>query len=170
MICTPFASLFLALIFQPIHADPAAPVTLKSLQNMGKNELEALYRAGATFQPMQGFYPGTALPKPGSPLGNWRSDFIGLAWKGKNLYPEQGVMVNQVGRREMVRAELEQGVSWLDDKPSVIFDYRIGPRWAQKARDEVRQVAPGLYLGIMYVREGNCPRQAMFFVLEECQP
>ena len=37
------------------------------------------------------------------------------------------------------------------------------------ARDEIREVAPGLYLGLMF-RRRSCPQYKTFFALEVCTP
>ena len=44
------------------------------------------------------------------------------------------------------------GPSWLDGAPSMILDYRGTSRIYGNYRDEIREVAPGLYLGLMYDR------------------
>lgn len=164
-----FAGTLVALLVAPIHAEPkTTELSLKSLQKMRTCELEALYRAGTIFEPKQGFHEARAFPKPDSQFPVWRSELLNLVWKGKHLYPEQGFMLNQVGKKQIVAAEISKDVSWLDGKPSVIFDYANGPKWASKARDEVRQIAPGLYLGVMYLRDCPCPKQKMYFALQEC--
>ena len=147
-----------------------AQITLNidSLGKMSTSQLEELYRNGKVFEPSDGYLKGRAFPKPDKLGHQLRSEAIGLVWKGKNIYTNEAIMLNQVGKKQKVAASISKEESWLDGKPSVIFDYASGPKWAQKARDEVREIAPGLYLGIMYFRDCPCPKMGMFFALENC--
>jgi hypothetical protein len=66
----------------------------------------------------------------------------------------------------VVRAQVYQGPSWLDGQPSLILDYSQTSRVYENNRDEIRQVAPGLWLGIMYDRTTSPPGLVMYFALE----
>jgi hypothetical protein len=94
-------------------------------------------------------------------------------WKGK-VFDGCGTMVNRwcLGL-ESVPANVYEGCSWLDGNPSLILDYRGRSKviW-RNARDEVRQVCPGLYLGIMYRDKGCTPERVRFFILtsDACSP
>lgn len=154
------------LLVLPLKAQ--SPVSLDSLGKMNSLQLEELYRNGKVFEPTDGYLKGKAFPKPDKFAHKLRSETIGLVWKGKNIYTKDAIMLNQVGKKQMVAASISNEESWLDGKPSVIFDYASGPKWAQNARDEVREIAPGLYLGIMYFRDCPCPKMGMFFALEQC--
>ena len=60
------------------------------------------------------------------------------------------------------------GPSCLDGKPSIVMDYgETSLVWAD-VRDEVREVAPGLYLGRMYRLKPCGPEFQMFFALQAC--
>jgi hypothetical protein len=59
------------------------------------------------------------------------------------------------------------GPSWLDGAPSLILDYE-GTSWVYADyRDEIRQIGPGLWLGLMYDRTTWPHRRVMMFALEE---
>ena len=162
-----YASLVTTLLLTlPVNGQ--TPLNFDSLGKMSSLQLEELYRNGKAFEPSDGYLKGRAFPKPDKFGHQLRSESISLVWKGKNIYTKDAIMLNQVGKKQMIAASISKDESWLDGKPSVIFDYAIGPKWAQKARDEVREIAPGLYLGIMYYRECPCPKIAMFFALENC--
>ena len=162
-----YASLLTTLLLVlPINGQ--TPLSFESLGKMNSHQLEELYRNGKVFEPSDGYLKGKAFPKPDKLGHQLRSEAIGLVWKGKNIYTKEAIMLNQVGKKQKVAASISKEESWLDGKPSVIFDYASGPKWAQKARDEVREIAPGLYLGIMYYRDCPCPKMAMFFALENC--
>ena len=160
---TLLATVVLAL---PLKAQTT--LNIDSLGKMSASQLEELYRNGKVFEPRDGYLKGRAFPKPDKLGHQLRSEAIGLVWKGKNIYTKEAIMLNQVGKKQKVAASISKEESWLDGKPSVIFDYASGPKWAQKARDEVREIAPGLYLGIMYFRDCPCPKMGMFFALENC--
>ena len=57
----------------------------------------------------------------------------------------------------MVRGQLYEGPSWLDGRPSLVLDYSQTSRIYADNRDEIRQVAPGLFLGLMYNRTTSPP-------------
>lgn len=135
-------------------------------------ELESLYRTLAAVELPCGYYRGTVLVRKES-LRPTAAGATRIVWQGKYVCPARGRMINRVFGKPAVPAELLIGESWLDGGPSQVFDYACSPaRFARKARDEVREIRPGLYLGIMYVREEcECPRLANFFLLErECCP
>jgi hypothetical protein len=67
-----------------------------------------------------------------------------------------------VGRA--IPADVYVGESWADGRPSLIFDYSRSRLWPD-VRDEVREVAPGLYLGVMY-RGGAPANPPMYFTLD----
>ncbi len=66
----------------------------------------------------------------------------------------------------MIRGQLYQGPSWLDGAPALVLDYSQTSRIYADNRDEIRQVAPGLFLGLMYDRTTAPPRLSMYFALE----
>ena len=73
-------------------------------------------------------------------------------WQGKVFEPGQTSAVNRFFGMRLVRAQVYQGPSWLDGQPSLILDYSQTSRVYANNRDEIRQVAPGLFLGLMYDR------------------
>jgi hypothetical protein len=125
-----------------------------------------LYRgAGATSIPT-GTFAGRASPAPGTRRGIRQSKIIGLLWKGKEL-PGDGTMVNRLAFGvHAVRADVSIGESWLDGRPSIILDYANTSRLFGKARDEMREISPGLYLGLTYVRKCPGPKLVMFYSVQ----
>jgi hypothetical protein len=47
--------------------------------------------------------------------------------------------------------------SRLDGNPCIVLDYSKTSRVAGFVRDEIRQIAPGLYIGLVYVRSRRVP-------------
>ena len=61
-------------------------------------------------------------------------------------------------------AKVYRDISWLDGKPTIVIDYAKTSFFAQKIRDEIREVEPGLYLGKVWW--GN--KRVLDFALETC--
>lgn len=140
------------------------PQTMADLVRMSQPDLEALYSASPPAPVPSGFVPGRAIRSPGSRLTSARSRATGLAWQGK-VFRDDGTMVNRVfGGVRALPAEVYVAESLLDGKPSLVLDYSKSKLWPN-VRDEIREVSPGLYLGIMY--DGSpVAKQKMFFTLD----
>jgi hypothetical protein len=67
---------------------------------------------------------------------------------------------------EAVRAGVYVGESWLDGRPALVMDYCGLSRLFPDVRDELREVAPGLFLGLTYRRDCPGPRLVTFFALD----
>ena len=74
--------------------------------------------------------------------------------------------VNRFFGLPMIRAQVFQDQSWLDGAPALVLDYSRTSRVYAQYRDEIRQVAPGLFLGLMYARTTPQPTLRMYFALE----
>jgi len=75
-----------------------------------------------------------------------------LAWKGKVFNREKGDLKNKIlpFGIKAVRAKVYKQASWFDGKETIVLDYSKTSFLARKVRDEIREVAPGLYLGLVY--------------------
>ncbi|WP_206429604.1 hypothetical protein [Mycolicibacterium nivoides] len=92
-------------------------------------------------------WPGTWLAKPLALLVRV------IIWQGKVLDRREGVLRNKVtpfGIR-LVKARLSIASSWVDDGDCVLIDYSTTSFLARMVRDEIRQVGPGLYLGVVWL-------------------
>jgi hypothetical protein len=147
---------------------PAGPgvVTLDQLLAMSSAELDAVYRQGAAVAIPAGRIRGTAILSPGTRRTRALSRGARLMWQGKVFEPGQSSAVNRFFGMRLVRAQVYQGPSWLDGQPSLILDYSQTSRVYADNRDEIRQVAPGLFLGLMYDRTTSPPGLVMYFALE----
>ena len=92
-----------------------------------------------------------------------------LLWQGKVIEADEATAVNRFFGMRMIRGQLYEGPSWLDGRPSLILDYSQTSRIYADNRDEIRQVAPGLFLGLMYNRTTAPPELSMCFALETPQ-
>ena len=75
-----------------------------------------------------------------------------LAWKGKVFSREKGDLKNKIlpFGIKAVRAKVYKEASWFDGKETIVLDYSKTSFLARKVRDEIREVAPGLFLGLVY--------------------
>lgn len=136
----------------------------RQLLRMSRSELDRLFRAGEATAPA-GAVDGTAIVAPGTRLAPALARCLGLAWRGKVFYPDRGELLNRVlpGGRLTGRARFYSDASWLDQRETIVLDYsdsRSG--LLRPIRDEIREVAPGLYLGITYWKS----RRTIGFALE----
>lgn len=140
-------------------------VKTMELMQMSQAELDELYKnipAGAT---PDGDGKGTVVTVAGFRLGKVLSSLVNLiAWQGKVFYREQEFLLNKITplRSKSIKAKVYRGDSWLVDGESIILDYSHTSFVAQKIRDEIREVAPGTYLGNAYW--GN--KRVLCFALE----
>ena len=106
-----------------------------------------------------GFGSGTALI--GS--GMLRRLLAGVArvgfWRGK-VFSADGTSLRNVitpfGLRA-IGAAVRHDVSIADGRPCVVLDYAQTSRVARWIRDEIRELSPGRYLGIVFVRGHRLP-------------
>jgi hypothetical protein len=122
----------------------------QTLLRMNKQELENLFRNSEPGPIPRGITDGTAIFLPGTivaPVVRWVTKL--LIWKGKVFAPDGTELLNRISPLGFlsIRAEVSLDASWLDAKPAILIDYSHSSFVAQKIRDEIREVAVGLYLG-----------------------
>jgi hypothetical protein len=144
---------------------PCAPCSLEHLARLSYCELEQLYRAAPPGAVPACYLRGRAIYCSDKPLTGPRSKLTHLLWHGKEFHCD-GTLINQWCGFKAIRACVYPGTSWLDGGPSIIMDYRGMSHVWHDVRDELREVAPGLYLGAMYRCRGCQPQFVMFFALE----
>jgi hypothetical protein len=130
-----------------------ATVSLNDLTTMSQAELDELFRRSPIGEIPDGDALGTAIVAPGTELEGPILMFARwLAWQGKVFYRAQGYLVNKVGPLglHLVKAQVYPAPSWFDGQPAIILDYSRTSLVAHKVRDEIREVSPGTYLGIVY--------------------
>jgi hypothetical protein len=143
-----------------------AVYTVEQLLQMTGPQLEAVYRQGTSVGLPAGRVKGTAILAPGTRRNRLMARGTRLVWQGKVVDPDQSIAVNRFFGLPVVKGRLYQAESWLDGAPSLILDYSQTSRIYAQNRDEIRQIAPNLYLGLMYGRTEPQPTLKMYFVLE----
>jgi hypothetical protein len=149
-------------------APAAAPaLSLERLACMSWCELEQLYRRASPGAIPTGYLRGRAIYCPGAPLTPARSKMTQAVWHGKLFCPDETLVNRWCLGLHAVHARVCVGPGWLDGNPSILMDYRgVSHVIWKDVRDEIREVAPGLYVGIMYRCKSGQPQMKMFFALE----
>jgi hypothetical protein len=141
-------------------------LSIRQLVRMSGPELDQLYMQASAGTIPAGKTRGRAILYPGTRWAVPASRVARVAWQGK-VFREDGVSaVNRFFGVRMIRADVAYGPSWLDGRPSIILDYEHSSRLYEPYRDELREVAPGLYLGLMYERTAPQPNLKMYFAIE----
>ncbi len=158
---------------QPNRAELSATpryVTGEQLQTMTPAELESLYRRAWPGPTPRGRVHGLPIVSPGTSRGPAMSRAARVVWQGKVFRDDGATAVNRFFGLQMIQGNLSQSASWLDGRPSLILDYQDTSVVYGRYRDEIRQVAPGLYLGLMYARTKNGPPTFTRYFAFETRP
>ncbi len=123
-------------------------LTPRELARLDRDQLDATFAAGTASQSPVGVGRGRILLLDGR-MPHVRAWFQGLAWKGKVFSPD-GTFVNQWAGFRAIASRVEVGPSWCDGRPCLVLEYPPGTPIFGNARDELREVAPGLWLGRFY--------------------
>lgn len=123
------------------------------LLTMSPAQLDHLFESSAPGTIPQGQAKGTVIVVPGTEVAKSAATVLGAVfWHGKFFRPSSHDLKNEVspfGIRA-IRAEVYAGESWLDERPCIVLDYSKSSFVAGWIRDEIREVAPGLYLGLVW--------------------
>lgn len=120
---------------------------------MSRRRLIDLYASSPPGPIPDGPARGVALILPGTPFGNALAMWTLLfGWQGKTFDAARGRLVNRITpfRIHAIPAQVYLGPSMLDDNPCIVLDYSKTSTVARYFRDEIRNVAPRLYLGFAY--------------------
>jgi hypothetical protein len=127
--------------------------TTADLLDLTQQELDELFRRSPAGPIPVGEGDGTLIVAPDTAVGDIAARLVHLiAWKGKVFDPEHGDLRNEITPFgiDAIRAKVFYGTSWFDGNEAIIIDYSNTSLVAQWIRDEIRLVAPGLYLGVVF--------------------
>lgn len=145
---------------------PAGPVTAEALMRLDAAQLDALFAAAGPGPLPDGAAVGIANRDPGSGFGAFTRGFFKGLWEGKTFDRARGELTNRTAFGTTGSARVYHGVSRVDGKPCIVFDYSKSDNLlARHVYDEVRMVAPGLYLGIAYLEIPRF-RKWIYFALQ----
>ncbi len=123
------------------------------LFEMTQAQLDALFTNSAAGDIPNGEAEGTAIVAPGTTYTKDIASVINhFAWQGKTFDATKGQLKNRIlsfGLNAII-AKVYKTPSWLDGKECIVLDYSDTSLLAHRVRDEIRQIAPGTYLGKVY--------------------
>jgi hypothetical protein len=136
----------------PVITDPAKFLDMKSAQ------LDQVFAAASAGSIPMGQGEGLAIIAPDTIVTHTIANFIHIfGWQGKvfvhdPIDPQRALLKNRLtilGAKAVI-AQVYRGPSWMDGKECIVLDYSQTSIIAQWVRDEIREVSPGLYLGVVY--------------------
>lgn len=131
-------------------------IDVPDLMKMSQQQLDDLFGGSPSGDIPNGEAQGTAIIAPDTVLEGPAAKFIHIfAWQGKIFDAQAGELRNKIlpiGVQAII-AKVYKGPSWFDGKESIVLDYSQTSLIAEWVRDEIRQVGPGVYLGIVYWRQ-----------------
>ena len=123
---------------------------------------EALFRQGAFGCGPLGPTRGTVLYADGQ-HPRLKARLQGVVWKGKTFHGD-GTFTNRwFGGVNAVSADVRVEPSWLDGQPCFVMQYAPDAPVFGNVRDELRQIAPDVWLGRSY--DGATGHLKNWFVL-----
>ena len=129
------------------------PITVPDLLNMSQAQLDDLFANSPAGDIPDGPAKGTAIIAPGTTYTEEIAEFINhFAWQGKTFDAKKGVLKNRITAfgLDAIIAKVYKDPSWMDGKECIVLDYSETSLLAHWVRDEIRLIAPGLYLGKVY--------------------
>ena len=125
---------------------------------------ETLFRQAALGSVPLGPARGTVLHADGR-RPRVRAGLQGVVWKGKTFHAD-GTLTNRwLGGVQAVSADAHVGTSWLDGQPCLVMQYAPNAAVFGNVRDELREIAPGVWLGRSIEAASGRPKN--WFVLRE---
>ena len=128
-------------------------VTADQMLGMSRRQLDQLFGSHAAGEIPEGEARGTVIIR----MGRWLSVAVSkiahrIAWQGKVFDPEKGELRNKIlpFGIKAIAAKVYRDSSWLDEKETIVLDYSKTSLVAHWIRDEIREVGPGVYLGLVY--------------------
>ncbi len=144
-------------------------VTAEQMIGMSRKQLDDLFRQHTAGEIPVGEGQGTVLFRLGRTISSLISAIAHrLAWKGKVFDPVRGELRNEVSPLgvQAIRAKVYKAPSWFDRKECIVLDYSQTSFVARKIRDEIREVSPGVFLGIVFWGRAKLINFALTFPTE----
>jgi hypothetical protein len=129
-------------------SDPA------SLIGATMSQLGELFRSARVGPIPNGHGRGTVLLGTGGlPARLAAAVSYALLWRGKVVNARKGRLKNLISALSIpaIAAAVYEQNSWYDGKPCIVLDYSKTSIVAHLVRDEIREIAPGVYLGLVFL-------------------
>ena len=128
-------------------------ITVPDLLKLSQSQLDDLFEKSPAGDIPDGEARGTAIIAPGTTYTTDIAELINhFAWQGKVFDSQKSVLRNLIlplGLHAII-ARIYRAPSWLDGKECIVLDYSETSLIAHWIRDEIRNIAPGIYLGKVY--------------------
>lgn len=136
------------------------PLKTADLLKQSRVQLDDLFRKSPAGEIPNGEGTGTAIVCPGrlwAKLIAWLARWF--LWQGKVFDANRNCLVNRISIFSCcgIQARVYKDKSWFDDRECIVIDYSKTSYIAKAIRDEIREVAPGLYLGQVFVGTSKAP-------------
>jgi hypothetical protein len=127
--------------------------TAPQLMKMSQKQLDDLFTSSPAGDIPNGQAAGTAIIAPDTVFSPEIAELISIfGWQGKTFDAAHGTLTNRIlafGLNAIV-AQVYKTESWFDGKECIVLDYSKTSLLAKHIRDEIREIGPGLYLGVVY--------------------
>jgi len=127
--------------------------TAQQLLSMSQKELDDLYSSSPAGDIPNGEAHGTAIIATGTVFSQEIASIDNIfAWQRKTFDAAHGTLTNRISAFGVnaIVAQVYKAPSWFDNKECIVLDYSKTSIAAMHIRDEIRLIAPGLYLGLVY--------------------
>ena len=127
--------------------------TASQLLAMSQKELDDLFSSSPAGDIPNGEARGTAIIAPGTAFSRETAQLINVfAWQGKTFDAAHGTLTNRISALGVnaIVAQVYKSPSWFDNKECIVLDYSKTSLLASHIRDEIREISPGVYLGLVY--------------------
>ena len=127
--------------------------TASQLLAQTQQQLDDLFSGSLAGEIPNGEGNGTAIIASGTSFSAEIASLINIfAWQGKTFDAAHGTLTNRLSAFGLnaIVAEVYKATSWFDNKECIVLDYSKTSLVAKHIRDEIRQISPGTYLGLVY--------------------
>jgi hypothetical protein len=124
-----------------------------ALVGLRRSEAGSMFRKGATSIP-DGHGRGILVLGTGGQLARAAAFLTyALVWRGKVVDARAGRLKNLISPLGVpaIAAQVYEDSSWYDGDRCVVLDYSKTSWVARRVRDEIREVAPSVFLGLVFV-------------------
>jgi hypothetical protein len=135
-------------------------LTARDLPSMRGKQLDALFANAPAGEIPVGKGSGQALMATGTFAARPLLTITRLlAWQGKVFDGPSHSLRNLISPFgfKAITADVYVDASLLDGRPCIVLDYSKTSRVAGWVRDEIREIAPGLYVGLVYAGTRRLP-------------
>jgi hypothetical protein len=124
-----------------------------TLVRLRRSELARLFGSGRVGGIPDGHGRGTVLLGAGGIASRLAASLsYALAWRGKVVDARRARLKNLLTPLNIkaIEAVVYKQDSWYDGDPCIVLDYSKTSLVARMIRDEIREIAPGVFLGLVF--------------------